>query len=321
MLIHCCHLKLPSILFTAMPRRSLPSLTALQCFEAVARYLSVTRAAQEMHMTQSAVSKQLMQLEETLQNPLFSRVRKRLHLTPAGELYLAEVRKILNQVEASSRYVQAYGGGTEVLRVACPSTFAARWLIPKLVGFGHRYPNIHLDIRDELGPYEQLNQHADVAIYFGSGTRPYAECLALFSEDVVAVCAPPPLHPDKPHSLQGLAHMRLLQQSSRPQAWHEWFEAQGLHNMRCHHGPRFISFHMTICAAQAGCGLALVPRFLIKEELADGKLVLAWPYAHRSVGAYHLAYAERAASVPKIQAFTQWVTEQLEQEPRRDAAA
>ncbi|WP_313337758.1 LysR family transcriptional regulator, partial [Pseudomonas oryzihabitans] len=100
-----------------MQRRHLPSITAMQCFEAVARHLSFTRAADELALTQSAVSKQVAQLEDLLQHSLFRRVRRRLQLTPAGALYLAEVDKILNQLEMSARYLRSYGGETEVLRV------------------------------------------------------------------------------------------------------------------------------------------------------------------------------------------------------------
>ncbi len=171
-------------------KRRLPSMTALQCFEAVARHLSFTRAAEELSLTQSAMSKQVAQLEEQLQHALFRRVRKRLQLTPAGELYLAEVRRILQQVELSTRFLLSYGGETEVLRVATPPTFGARWLIPQLNGWRHRHPNIHLDLRQELEPDDLRQGHCDLAFFFGPGTLPGAECIRLFGEQLVAVCAP-----------------------------------------------------------------------------------------------------------------------------------
>ncbi len=102
-------------------KRHLPSITALQCFEAATRHLSFTRAAEELNLTQSAVSKQVAQLEELLQHLLFRRVRRRLQMTPAGDLYLVEVRKILTQVEMSTHYLRSYGGETEVLRIATPN--------------------------------------------------------------------------------------------------------------------------------------------------------------------------------------------------------
>ena len=138
-----------------MSKRLMPSTTALQCFEAAARHLSFTRAAQELHLTQSAVSKQVAQLEDMLSHSLFQRIRRRLHLTPAGALYLTEVNKILTQIDISSRYILSYGDETEVLRIATQPTFGARWLVPRLKGFGDRYPRIHLDIRNELEPFDR----------------------------------------------------------------------------------------------------------------------------------------------------------------------
>lgn len=294
-----------------MRKRPLPSISSLQSFEAVARHLSTTRAAEELHLTQSAVSKQVARLEDILQNLLFTRTRKRLQLTQAGELYLSEVRKILNQVQMSSHYIQSYGGDTEVLAVVAPPTFAAVWLIPRLVGFGRAYPNIHLNIRAESGALESTHEKADIEIYFGIGARPSFECLYLFDESVVAVCAPALLEGGMPPSLQQLTELRLLQFNSRPEAWHDWFEAQGWHSKSSYHGPRFETFHMLISAAKSGCGVALVPRFLIEEELQDGKLSIAWDYVHGTKGGYYLAYTERTASVPKVRALIQWVRDQV----------
>ena len=155
-----------------MSKRLVPSMAALQCFEAAARHLSFTRAAEELHLTQSAVSKQVAQLEEMLRHHLFLRIRRRLQLTPAGSLYLTEVNKILTQVDMSSRYILSYGEQTEVLTVATQPSFGVGWLIPKLKGFGKRYPNIHLDIRNELEPFALLQAKADVGFYFGQGTWP-----------------------------------------------------------------------------------------------------------------------------------------------------
>lgn len=126
-----------------MSRRYLPTLTAMQCFEASARHLSFTRAADELSLTQSAVSKQVAQLESVLEHSLFRRVRKRLQVTPEGSLYLTEVRKILAQVEMSTRYMQSYGGQSEVLNVTTLPTFGARWLIPRLNGFRFRHPGLY----------------------------------------------------------------------------------------------------------------------------------------------------------------------------------
>ncbi len=297
---------------TAMSKRLVPSMTALQCFEAAARHLSFTRAAEELHLTQSAVSKQVAQLEEMLRHHLFLRIRRRLQLTPAGSLYLAEVNKILTQVDMSSRYVLTYGEQTEVLKVATQPSFGVRWLIPHLKGFGKRHPNIHLDIRNEMEPFALLQGSADAVFFYGQGTWPGATCVELFGEEVVPVCAPELLQGRALHDASEVAELVLLQSTSRPEAWHEWFLEQRLHTDNSYHGPRFDTFYMALSAAQAGCGVALVPRYLVSKELAEGSLVVAWDYAMKSPGAHYLAFAEHAAEVPKVRALVEWVREQLQ---------
>ncbi|MER2296664.1 MAG: LysR family transcriptional regulator [Pseudomonas sp.] len=294
-----------------MSKRLVPSMTALQCFEAAARHLSFTRAAEELHLTQSAVSKQVAQLEEMLRHHLFLRIRRRLQLTPAGSLYLAEVNKILTQVDMSSRYVLTYGEQTEILKVATQPSFGVRWLIPHLKGFGKRHGNIHLDIRNEMEPFALLQGSADVVFFYGQGTWPGATCVELFGEEVVPVCAPELLAGRTLEDAGELADKVLLQSTSRPQAWHEWFLELGLHSVSAYHGPRFDTFYMALSAAQAGCGVALVPRYLVARELAEGSLVVAWNHAMPSAGKHYLAYAEHAAEVPKVRALVEWVGEQL----------
>jgi DNA-binding transcriptional LysR family regulator len=294
-----------------MSKRLVPSMTALQCFEAAARHLSFTRAAEELHLTQSAVSKQVAQLEEMLRHHLFLRIRRRLQLTPAGALYLAEVNKILTQVDMSSRYILTYGAQTEVLKVATQPSFGVRWLIPHLKGFGKRHPNIHLDIRNEMEPFALLQGSADVVFFYGQGTWPGATCVALFGEEVLPVCAPELLQGRRLTGAAEVAEQVLLQSTSRPEAWHEWFLDQGLHTDNSYHGPRFDTFYMALSAAQTGCGVALVPRYLVAKELAEGSLVVAWEHAMPSSGAHYLAYAEHAAEVPKVRALVDWVKEQL----------
>lgn len=294
-----------------LSKRHLPSVTALQCFEAVTRHLSFTRAAEELNLTQSAVSKQVAQLEELVQHLLFRRVRRRLQLTPAGALYLGEVRKVLTQMEMSTHFLRSYGGETEVLRVSTPSTFGARWLVPRLKGWRLRHPHIHLDLVNEQESDDVAQSRCDLSFYFGGGARPGAESVRLFSEELIPVCAPGSL-PDEPFTdPTQLTDLVLLQNAHRPQAWHDWFDSQGYQTEHSYHGPRFETIYMCIRAAQVGCGVALLPRFLVEEELTDGKLIIPWTHALPSQDAYYLAYPERAAEVPKIRVFVEWMLEQL----------
>lgn len=295
-----------------MSRPHLPTLTAMQCFEASARHLSFTRAADELNLTQSAVSKQVAQLESVLQHPLFRRVRKRLQVTPEGSLYLSEVRKILARVEMSTRYMQSYGGQSEVLNVTTLPTFGARWLIPRLNGFRFRHPNIYLSIANRVEPFDLEKERVDVAFFFGHGAWPNLECHKLFDEEVVTVCAPsiiPASGIDHPLALTRLV---LLQSATRLDAWHRWFGAQDVYTEHSYHGPRFDTFYMALRAARAGCGVALVPRFLAAEELSAGQLVIPWSFSLTSRDAYYLAYPEHKAEVAKVKGFVEWILEHRE---------
>src|SRR5512139_1161814 len=133
-------------------RRILPSLTALQFFDAAARHMSFTRAARELNVTQSAVSRQIRQLEEYVGRPLFRRVKQRLILTEAGEAYAVSVRNLLDQAEAATLQVMAYGSSGGVLTVASLPTFGSRWLVPRLGGFTARRPDIQLNLVTRVRP-------------------------------------------------------------------------------------------------------------------------------------------------------------------------
>lgn len=298
-----------------MTRPHLPTLAAMQCFEASARHLSFTRAADELSLTQSAVSKQVAQLESVLQHPLFRRVRKRLQVTPEGSLYLTEVRKILTQVEMSTRYMQSYGGQSEVLNVTTLPTFGARWLIPRINGFRFRHPNVYLNIANRVEPFDLEEERIDVAFFFGHGAWPKAECIKLLDEEMVAVCAPSIIPATRiKHPLE-LTRLVLLQSATRPGAWHRWFEAQNAYTEHSYHGPRFDTFYMALRAARSGCGVALVPRFLAQEELSAGQLVIPWSFSLTSRDAYYLAYPEYKAEMAKVKGFVEWILEHLEGPP------
>ena len=297
-----------------MSRRH-PSFSAMQCFEASARHLSFTRAAVELSLTQSAVSKQVAQLESLLEHPLFRRVRKRLQLTPEGSLYLTEVRKILAQVEMSTRYMQSYGGQSEVLNITTLPTFGARWLIPRLNGFRFRHPNVYLNISNRTEPFDLEEERIDVAFFFGHGIWPKAECIKLRDEEVVAVCSPSIIPEQGINDPLDLTHLVLLQNATRPEGWHEWFEAQDRYTGHSYHGPRFDTFYMALQAARSGCGVALVPHFLAEEELQARQLVIPWPFSLSSRSAYYLAYPEHKAEADKVRNFIDWILERRDTDP------
>src|SRR5699024_362647 len=144
---------------TPLAFRRYPSTTALQCFETAARHLSFTNAAQEMHMTQSAISKQVAQLEEMLNLSLFYRTPHRISLTPAGKTYYLEVLEILKHIEAATTSLMSNSDNSEVLKIVSHPTFCSRWLMPALNGFGTANPLINLTIKELAGPFFSEDQN------------------------------------------------------------------------------------------------------------------------------------------------------------------
>jgi len=294
-------------------KRVLPSLTSLQCFEAAVRHMSFTRAARELNVTQSAVSRQIRQLEEYVGRPLFRRVKQRLVLTEPGEAYAVSVRNLLDQAEAATLQVMAYGSSGGVLTVASLPTFGSRWLVPRLGGFTTRHPDIQLNLVTRVRPFDFAGTDIDVAIHFGSEVWPGAVCHRLMGEVIVPVAAPSLLESAKlPHHARpaDVGRFTLLQHVTRPEAWQEWLRASGVESVDGRVGPRFEQFYMVIQAAIAGLGLAVLPRFLIQEELASRKLVVVVDRPVESESAYYLVHPERKADLPHVAVFRDWLLEE-----------
>lgn len=289
-------------------RRLLPSLTALQFFDAAARHLSFTRAATELCVTQSAISRQIRQLEDYIGQQLFHRSTNRLILTSTGAEYAAAVRNVLVQAETATLQLMAYGGKGTQLTVALLPTFGSRWMVPRLGEFLALHPQLQLNIKTYINPFSFEASDVDVAIHFGADAWPGAVCHRLMGEVSVPVCSPsliqglPPL--DDPRAV---ADLPLLQHTTRPLAWLEWFSQLGVSGTNALCGTRFDHFYMMIQAAIAGLGVALLPRFLVQEELTAGRLILAAAQELKSSSAYWLVYPETKAHLPAVGNFRDWL--------------
>ena len=299
--------------------RRYPSTTALQCFETAARHLSFTNAAQEMHMTQSAISKQVAQLEEMLNLSLFYRTPHRISLTPAGKVYYLEVLEILKHIEVATTNLMSHSSNTELLKIVSHPTFCARWLIPALSGFCQEYPLINLDIKELAGPFFSEDQNVDIAFLYGDGMWSNMEAIKLFDEYCVAVCQPQYLR-DKTLSAECLDDYVLLQISSRLSAWYEYFKQQDISVDGTFVGPRFETFHACISAALLGYGIALVPLRLVEPELQSGALVMAWDYAAKGRGSYYVTYPISSGQSHKVKAVLEWITAYLTISDEREKA-
>lgn len=291
--------------------RKYPSTTAMQCFETAARHLSFTNAALELHMTQSAVSKQVAQLEEMLNISLFYRTSQRISLTPAGKDYYIDVLNILKNIETATTKLMSHSSNVEILKMVSHPTFCARWLIPALQGFSQVNPLIRLEIKEQVGPFFSEEHDIDIAFLYGEGTWSGMETIKLFDEYCVAVCHPDYLQGQPLQPLQLGSHV-LLQLSSRPSAWYEYFKQQLISLDGTFVGPRFDTFHACISAALSGYGVALVPLRLVAPELQSGQLVTAWSYAAKGRGSYYMSFPLSLGSSHKTKVMQAWITSYLE---------
>jgi DNA-binding transcriptional LysR family regulator len=305
-------------------RRKIPATHTLLCFEAAARHESYTRAAQELSLTQSAVSRQITALEDFLGQSLFRRTRHGVALTPRGAEYARQVAERLNALERDTLDAMSHPGAAGAIHLAAVPTFATRWLMPRLPQLTALHPDIIVHIETQTRPFLFADTGFDAALYAGTaeqlanwaGTR----AVALMAEEVVPVCSPELLKGIKgAASVRGmkqrtqltpeaLATMPLLQQSTRPEGWRRWFDALGVAAPLALSGPRYELFSMTAAAATHGLGVALVPRLLIETELARGDLVVACNKPLKGERSYYLVTPDRGEDKPALLAFGTWLT-------------
>jgi LysR family transcriptional regulator, glycine cleavage system transcriptional activator len=294
-----------------MHRRLLPSLNALRSFEAVARHQSFTKAAVELNVTQGAASRQVRSLEAFLEQPLFERASRQIILTQPGIFYAALVKEALDRIEAGTvELISAReGGGT--LSIGMLPTFGTRWLIPRLMSFQEQHPEIVLNLVSNDGPLDFATQRIDVAVRFGHGDWSDAVADPLMAEEITVVCSPALMSGADPlTSLDALRHHRLLQHTTRPEAWEHWFRAVDFRPTDVHWGPRLEHFFMVIQAAIAGLGVALLPRLLIEDEVQNGVLVVPFPKRVAGPGAYYVVTPKAKYELPRIRTFREWIIQE-----------
>ncbi len=268
--------------------RFLPSLAVLRCFEAAARRESFTLAAEELNLTQSAVSRQVRELEQVLGFPLFRRVGRRVVLSDAGRRFADRLGADLERLRQTIQQTMAAGDQRCALRIASLPTFANRWLIPRLERFEAANPDVVVSIGTCLGPFDFHRERFDLAIHFGSQDWPDTRMTRLFDEAVVAVAAPEFIAHHGVSAPADLESVPLLHLDSRPQAWREWFRAAGLASEPVLRGKWFDQFSMIITAAVAALGAGLLPVYLIEEELRTGRLVRIGDTVLRTDHSYHV---------------------------------
>jgi DNA-binding transcriptional LysR family regulator len=290
-------------------RRKIPSTAALVSFEAAARHESFTKAAQELSLTQGAICRQIASLEDFLSVELFRRSRRGVKLTEAGLSYSRRVATQLDAVERDTLSVMGHTGAN-VIELAVVPTFGTQWLLPRLKDFQQQHPEVTVNLTNRTRPFLFADTDFDAAIYFGDADWSGTESHKLMGENPMPVCSPTLLGNRNSLTPQAIAELPLLQQTTRPYAWRQWFNAQNLNIARDLTGPRYELFSMLAQAAMHDMGIALIPPFLIQRELAEKRLVVANRNALSSIKAYYLMIPERKVESASLRAFRDWLVNQ-----------
>jgi LysR family glycine cleavage system transcriptional activator len=293
------------------PRRFLPSISLLSAFEATARTGSVTQAAKELNLTQGAVSRQIKVLEQQLEADLFQRTRQTLILTLAGEAYVREVRAALRRISNASLALRGNPQGGS-LNLAILPTFGTRWLTPRLPQFFDQNPSIKINLITRSSPFEFEHESIDAAIHYGTDDWQGVQAAHLCDEVLLPVCSPALSERCAFTQPRDVRDAPLLHMTSRPDAWEQWFAANGASEDTTH-GMLFDQL-TTLCeAAMAGLGVALLPEFLFRAELASGRLLKALDRPMAAQASYYLVWPIERASHPPLVAFRRWISQAIQQ--------
>jgi LysR family glycine cleavage system transcriptional activator len=288
-----------------MPRR-LPPLNALKAFEAAARHESFTRAAEELCVTQGAVSHQVKALEAELGLRLFNRERQRLVITEAGRAYLIVVRDAFDRIgDGTERLLQRERGGA--LTVTTSPNFAAKWLVHRLGRFAEVHPEIDLRISATPHHVDFSREDIDLGVRHGDGTAPGLHVTRLCTEELFPVCSPKLLEGrNRLRTPSDLGRFTLLHVSDR-QGWRQWLDFAGASGVDPSHGPIINQASMAIDAAVDGQGIALARTALAAWDLIGGRLVRPFDAAMPASYGYWIVCSKAVAKLPKIVAFSDWL--------------
>lgn len=299
--------------------RKLPPLNAVRTFEAAARHVSFTKAANELLVTHGAVSRQVALLEEWFGIKLFRRSPSQLTLTDAGQLYYREVTAILDRLALASMDMKQRAQPT-ALRINAPPTFTMRWLMSRLSTFQRRVPNVELRLTTSLGPINANEASFDVGIRGEHEDLPGWKSFHFMTELIAPVC-----HVDLPNrerlkSLDDLGAHTLVTYLTEPYAWRQWFERAGGEMPRGQGILRFEQMYFALQATQEQLGIGLFPLFLVIDDLISGRLCVPFGELGLRRRSYGVLYREDAGAWPVMDEFCEWLAEAGQETERATVA-
>ena len=296
-----------------MPR-NFPNLDLLEGFEAAARHLSFTKAGEELFLTQSAVSRQIKELEDQLGLPLFHRRHRALVLTDAGQQFYAATAQVLTTMRTATSRLKAQSG-RKPLSVTTTISFAALWLVPRLAGFTRTHPGVDVRIMAETKVQDLDRDGLDLAIRHGPASLAGPNAVKLFGERVLPVCSPKLLKKIPLREAADLKNHVLLQYDDPDGRhpwlhWKSWLEVAGVADLRPAGTLSFSGFEQIIPAAVAGHGVALGRSPLVKDLLASNDLVAPFKTSADPARAYFIITSKGAAGRPEVGGFVEWLKEE-----------
>src|SRR5207253_2100222 len=295
-------------------RNVMPSLDLLTGFEAAARHLSFTKAGEELFLTQSAVSRQIKDLEEQLGVALFHRRHRALVLTDAGQQFYAAAAQVITTMRTATERLRAQSGRKRPLSLTTTHSFAALWLIPRLAGFTRTHPGVDVRITADTRVQDLERDGLDLAIRHGPASLAGPNAVRLFGERVFPVCSPKLLRdPKRPLKQPADLKEHCLLQYDDPDGrhpwlhWKTWLEVAGLTDFRPAATLSFSGYEQIIPAAIAGHGVALGRSPLVKDLLLSKELVAPFKSSADPARAYFAVAAQDAAGRPEVAAFIEWL--------------
>ena len=290
----------------------LPPLSALRAFEAAARHMSFSRAADELHVTPAAISHQIHALEQDLGVRLFHRMNRSIELTASARVLLPGLTEAFAGIQSSVRRLRTHND-TGTLTVTASPSFAAKWLVLRLHRFQEQCLEVDVRISATDNVVDLTQGDFDIAVRYGTGNYPGLEVELLFTNEVFPACSPqllttgPPLRTPDDLPLHNLIHDQTVERDPLVPTWPMWLKAAGVKNLPATAGLSFNNMHLALDAAIAGHGVVLAQSTIAAADLAAGRLVRLFSLALPDQFAYYIATAPGALERPKVRAFRDWL--------------
>ncbi|MEO0368381.1 MAG: LysR substrate-binding domain-containing protein [Pseudomonadota bacterium] len=293
-----------------MPRRKLPPLNWLRSFEASARHQSFTLAAEELHLTQAAISKQVKNLEYSLGVTLFNRLPRGLELSESGAAYLPAVHETIERLAAATDELFGYGHA-RVLKVRCSLVFLSTWLAPRLKRFRDAYPNIDLRIGSSIWANENDDKDVELDIKYGRGDWPQSSSYRLTKDSLIPVCSPAIQESDSPIlELNDLTNHTLLHVAGYEEGWSFWMSQHGSLKMKSAANVHFDSLIGAFEVAKSGFGVALGRTSLVEHSLSTGDLVAPLDLSTPIEEAFYLLSSASIQKDSNAAKFREWILDE-----------